>query len=594
MKQFFKFMFASFAGTLLVIIVILAFFAGMIASVVSMAEDQDQTISPHHILHISWKGPITDRTPNNPFEGFDFSTFESKKPAGLNDILKTLDKAKEDPDIDGIFLDMESVQAGTATLEEIRNKLADFKKSGKFIISYANGYSTGAYYLASLSDEIYMNPKGMILFKGLNAQIMFMKNLLDKLDIDIQIIRGPDNKYKSAVEPLMLDKMSDANRRQMTDLLNSIWGKLLEGLSESRNISLDDLNTIADNLELTKAENALKYRFVDGLVYRDEVIKRLKEKTGTGENEKLASINFGKYMHVKPAVKKKKRVSRNSIAVIYALGEIVQGKGAPDVIGSATLAKAIEKARTNKRVKAIVMRVNSPGGDALASDVIRREVELAKKDKPFIVSMGDVAASGGYWISTDADFIFAQPVTITGSIGVFGIIPNFQGLMNNKLGITFDRVMTNKNANFIDVMSPMNELQKERLNQTITDIYEQFVSLVANSRHLNENYVDSIARGRVWSGADGLKLGLVDSLGGLQNAIAYAAKQAGLGDNYRITEYPQRKEFLQQLIEELNDQAEARIINKELGPLKTYVDQIKTLENMKGVQARLPFFYRLN
>ncbi len=594
MKQFFKFMFASFAGTLLVIIVILAFFAGMIASVVSMAEDKEQTISPHHILHINWKGPITDRAPVNPFEGFDFSTFESKRPAGLNDILKTLDKAKEDPDIDGIFLDMESVQAGTATLEEIRNKLADFKKSGKFIISYANGYSTGAYYLASLSDEIYMNPKGMILFKGLNAQIMFMKNLLDKLDIDIQIIRGPDNKYKSAVEPLMLDKMSDANRRQMTDLLNSIWGKLLEGLSESRNISLDDLNSIADNLELTKAENALKYRFVDGLVYRDEVIKRLKEKTGTGENEKLASINFGKYMHVKPAVKKKKRVSRNSIAVIYALGEIVQGKGAPDVIGSATLAKAIEKARTNKRVKAIVMRVNSPGGDALASDVIRREVELAKKDKPFIVSMGDVAASGGYWISTDADFIFAQPVTITGSIGVFGIIPNFQGLMNNKLGITFDRVMTNKNANFIDVMSPMNELQKERLNQTITDIYEQFVLLVANSRHLNENYVDSIARGRVWSGADGLKLGLVDSLGGLQNAIAYAAKQAGLGDNYRITEYPQRKEFLQQLIEELNDQAEARIINKELGPLKTYVDQIKTLENMKGVQARLPFFYRLN
>ncbi len=593
MKQFFKFMFASFAGTLLVIILIFAFFAGMIASVISMSEQKELSITSHHVLVINWKTRILDRTPHNPFKDFDFNTFETKKPIGLNDILKNLDKAKIDPNIDGIFLDMESVRAGIATLEEIRNKLLDFKKSGKFIISYANGYDQKAYYLASVANKIYMNPKGMILFKGLSVQVMFMKKLLDKLDVDIQIVRGPDNKYKSAVEPLMLDKMSDANRKQLKVLLGSIWGKLLEALSESRHISVADLNKIADNLELTEADTALKLHFVDGLLYRDEVIAKLKERTGAKNRERLSTIDFLRYTKVKSS-RKNTTVSHNQIAIIYALGEIIQGKGAPNVIGSATLANAIEKARTNKRVKAIVMRVNSPGGDALASDVIRREVELAKRTKPFIVSMGDVAASGGYWISTDADFIFSQPTTITGSIGVFGIIPNFKGLMNDKLGLTFDKVMTNENSDFIDIMEPMNPLQKERLNQSITYIYEKFVKLVANSRHLSESYVDSIARGRVWSGIDGKRIGLVDSLGGLQAAVAYAAKQAGLNNNYRITEYPKQKEFFQQLIEQLNGEAKARIVDKELGFLKTYIDQIKTLESMKGVQARLPFFYSLN
>ncbi len=593
MKQFFKFMLASFTGTILVIILILGFFAGMVASVISMSEEHETTITPHHVLHITWNTPIMDRGSKNPFEGFDFTTFESKKPVGLNDIIKNLEKAKNDPNIDGIFLDMEDVKAGIATLGEIRDKLLDFKKSGKFIISYANGYTQSAYYLASLSDEIYLNPKGMVMFKGLNAQIMFMKELLDKLDIEIQIIRGPDNKYKSAVEPLMLEKMSDANRKQMQELLDGIWGKMLAGLSESRNISIDDLNKIADNLDVTEAQNAVKYHFVDGLKYRDEVIEILKEKTGVEKDKKLAYIDFGKYTHVKPAVKKKK-LSRNQIAVIYALGDIKQGKGAPGTIGSVTLAKAIEKARKNKRVKAIVMRVNSPGGDALASDVIRREVELARKEKPFIVSMGDVAASGGYWISTNADFIFAQPVTITGSIGVFGIIPNFKGLMNNKLGITFDKVMTNKNSDFIDVMEPMNDLQKARLNASIIDIYNQFVKLVASTRNLDEEYVDSIAKGRVWTGEAGLKIGLVDSLGGLQNAIDYAAMKANIGDNYIISEYPKRKEFLQQLIEELNDEAKVRIVRNELGEYKSYFDNINRLKNMKGVQARIPYFFTLN
>jgi len=567
---------------------------GIITGIIASASQEKPTkVKANSILEIKLDQPVTERTSENPFGSFNPWALNIEQGIGLDDILKNLNKAKTDDNIKGIFLNLSVIPSGIATIEEIREALEDFKKSGKFIVSYANGYSQSAYYLASLSDEIYLNPEGMVLFKGLNAQIMFMKNMLDKLDIEIQIIRGPDNKYKSAVEPLMLEKMSEANRIQMKELLNGICGKMLAALSVSRNISIDDLNKIADNLELTRAQNAVKYHFVDGLKYRDEVIDILKKKTGVKKGGSLAYVGFGKYMHVKPKGKKKK-ISRNQIAVIYALGDIIQGKGAPGTIGSVTLAKAIEKARKNKRVKAIVMRVNSPGGDALASDVIRRQVELARKEKPFIVSMGDVAASGGYWISTNADFIFAQPVTITGSIGVFGIIPNFKGLMNNKLGITFDKVMTNKNSDFIDVMEPMNDLQKERLNNSITDIYNRFVKLVATTRNLDENYVDSIARGRVWTGEDGLKIGLVDSLGGLQNAMDYAAAKAGIGNDYLISEYPKRKEFLQQLIEELNDEAKVRLVRDELGDYKSYFDNINRLKNMKGVQARIPYFFTLN
>ena len=592
MKQFFKFMFASLLGTLLTFFVIFVIFAAMIAGIIASAESDDVSIKPHTVLYVDWKMPIQDRSSDNPFEGFDFNTMDSKKPLGLNDILKTLEKAAADPNIEGLFLDMESIPAGLATSEEIRNKLLEFKESGKFIISYANSYEQLAYYLATVADEIYLHPDGMILFKGLHAQLMFFKNMLNKLDIEIQVIRGPNNKYKSAVEPLLLDKMSEANREQMQVLLNSIWGDLTEALSESRGISITDLNNIADNLEVTNADKALELNFVDGLAFRDEIINTLKEKTGREDDDKLLSVSFGKYIKAKDPNKKK--FSKNKIAVVFAQGGIVQGKGGPDLIGSLTIAKAIHDARTNDKVKAIVFRVNSGGGDALASEIIRREVELAKADKPMIVSMGDLAASGGYWISTNADYIFAQPTTITGSIGVFGVIPNFKGFFNNKLGITMESLMTNKNANFIDVMGPMNDFQHQKLNQEITKIYNDFTHLVATTRNLEVSYVDSIARGRVWTGIDGLNLGLVDQMGGLEDAIAFAAEKAELGDDYRLSEYPKRKEFFEQLVEELTGNMQARIIGNELGEFKTYYDQIQSLQNMKGVQARLPFFISIN
>lgn len=592
MKQFFKFMFASLLGTLLTFFVIFLFFVAIIVGVVAAADSDDASIKPHTILYANWKTPILDRSSDNPFENFDFATMESKKPLGLNDILKSLEKAAGDPNIDGLFLDMETVPAGLATSEEIRNKLIEFKESGKFILSYANGYDQKAYYLATVADEIYLNPEGMILFKGLHAQLMFFKNMLNKLDIEMQVVRGPNNKYKGAVEPLMLDKVSEANREQLTVLLNSMWGKVLQAISENRGIRINDLNTIADQLELNTADKALELNFVDGLVYRDEILDILKEKTETDKDDDLESVSFGKYAKVK--VSKKKKISKNKIAVVYAQGGIVQGKGGPDEIGSSTISRAIRDARRNEKVKAIVFRVNSGGGDALASEVIRREVELAQAEKPLIVSMGDYAASGGYWISTNADYIFAQPTTLTGSIGVFGIIPNFKRFFNKKLGITFDNIMTNDNANFIDVMAPMSDFQHAKINESIVEIYNDFTQLVATTRNLEVAYVDSIARGRVWTGADGLELGLVDQMGGLEDAIAFAAEKAELGDDYRLSEYPEQKKFADQLIEELTGNMQARIIGNELGEFKTYYDQIQSMQNMKGVQARLPFFISIN
>lgn len=591
MKQFFKFMLASFVGTVLTIVVALIVIAGMISSIITMSEQQQVKVKPHSVLQINWKTPITDRSSENPFEGFDFASMKSNKPAGLNDILNNIEKAANDSDIEGIFLDMETIPAGMAMTEEIRNKLIEFKESGKFIISYGNSYDQKGYYFASVADEVYMNPMGMILFKGMNAQLFFFKNLLKKLEVEIQIVRGPNNKYKSAVEPLLYDKMSAANREQYQDLLNSIWGKILETLHDSRGISIADLNKIADKLEVTSAEKALELNFVDGLLFRDQLIDKLKEKTDKDLDEKLAFIGFGKYTNVKSS---ETNISKNKIAVVYAIGSIGQGNGDAQSIGSAKLSKAIRKARTDKNVKAIVMRVNSPGGDALASDVIRREVELAKEAKPFIISMGDVAASGGYWISTNADYIFAQPTTVTGSIGVFGIIPNFQGLMQNKIGITFDKVSTNENANFIDLMAPMSDFQKEKLNSQVINIYDDFITLVSETRSLTPEFVDSIARGRVWTGTDALKLGLVDKLGGLEDAIKYAAEQADLDDDFRIRNYPEQKEFIEQLMLELTGEVKIRIMGDDLKEFKTYYDQIQAVQQMKGVQARLPYFYSIN
>ena len=506
--------------------------------------------------------------------------------SGLNDIIANIDYAKNDPNISGIFLELSSVGTSTANIEELRHHIVSFRESGKFVITYSETMAQNAYYLATAGDEIYINPDGMLDIHGMASQIMFYKNLLDKLDIEIQIIRGPNNKFKSAVEPYFLDKMSDANREQMTKLLNSMWYQVVSDINASRGISTQRINELANNLALTfDAKVALDEHFVDGLVYRDQIIARIKELANIDNSKKINILTNSQYASARPAPKAK----ANKIAVIYANGQIIDGEGNDNTIGSITLSKAIREARQNKKVKAIVMRVNSPGGSALASEVIRREVELAKAEKPFIISMGSYAASGGYWISAEGDHIFADPTTLTGSIGVFGTFPNAKKFMNEKLGLTFDVVKTNENADFGSMVEPLTPYQLAMLQKYVGNTYNDFTALVARTRGLRQSYVDSIGQGRVWTGADALELGLVDEMGGLDKAIEYAANAANLTD-YSLKDYPQQESLMDMLLKgDIQEPYANALMKKKLGNNYKYIETIENITKVDGVQALMPF-----
>ncbi len=572
-------------GFFLTFLIIFFIFIGIFASIISFAEKDLIKVPENTVLHIKLNNPIPERTSKNPFENINFQTLKFHDAPGLNDILKNLKKAETDKNIKGIYLDLSYIPSGIATIEEVRNALLEFKKTGKFIICYGEYFSQSAYYLATVADEIYLNPEGMLIFKGLNAQLMFLKGTLDKLDIEAQIIRH--GKYKSAVEPFMYDKMSEDNKEQIQGFVNSIWNNIISAISESRNIDLYNLNLIADNLDVQNAYDALKYNFVDKLMYKDEFLAELRIKLGIGENDNINSMTLLKYTNSKGKTLKKKR-SRNKIAIVYANGEIQMGEGDEHTIGSECISRAIREARLDKKIKAIVLRVNSPGGDALASDIIWREVVLAKKEKPVIASFGNVAASGGYWISCAADKIIADQTTITGSIGVFGIIPNFKSFFKNKLGITFDNVKTNENADFIPVVRPLTSYQKSVIQNEVERVYQTFLEHVSKERNLTIAQVDSIGQGRIWSGVDAKRIGLIDDLGGLEKAVDLAAEIAGLTE-YRIIDLPIIKDPFQQLFEDLISGAKISYIKKELGENYTYYKYLRSISEMDGVQARLPF-----
>lgn len=587
MKQFFKFMFASMLGFFLTFILII--FIGMIIliSVASLSKTETVVAPSNSILQLSLEEEIHDRPSSDPFNFVNLSKFEIDKKLGLNDVLKSLEKAASDDNIKGILLELGSIPSGLATIEEIRNALIKFKESGKFIISYGEVYSQKAYYMASVADEVYLNPEGFIEFKGLAGQVMFIKGLLDKFDIETTIIRGKNNKFKSAVEPLMYDKMSEANKEQTRVYVTSLWDNMLEGISNSRNISTENLNAIADGLEIKSAELAVQYKLVDDIVYKDELLDKLRDKLGLDPDKKISNITLKKYFDV-PAVKKIKKRSKNKIAVIYAQGEIKSGKQDEMTISSDRLSKTIRKARLDEKIKAIVLRVNSPGGSALASEVIYREVVLAKKEKPLIVSMGNLAASGGYYIACGADKIYANPTTLTGSIGVFGIMPNFQATLKNWLGITFDGVNTNTYSDFGSAVRPMSPYEENVIRYFIEDIYDTFISHVAEGRNMTTAQVDSIGQGRVWCGVDAKKIGLVDEFGGLKLAIKEAAKMAEL-DEYRTVSLPVQKDFFEKLIDDLSINMSTKSLVKELGENYDYFTFIRDLSEMDKYQARLPF-----
>ena len=586
MKSFFKNVLSTIVGVVLSVVVVVLLFIAIISIAISTLDsDKETKVKANSILKITLSKPIVERASDNPFENLSITNMDPETEIEFKSILDNIEKAKTDDRIKGIYLNVPWVNAGLSQTEEIRNKLLDFKKSGKFIISYAEYYSQSGYYLSSVADELYLNPEGIFELKGFSAQIMFYKGLLEKLDIEAQVIRH--GKFKSAIEPFILDKMSKENREQISLLLTTISDNILDSIASQRGITLSKVEELADNLELNTAQKCFEHHFVDALIYQDELEEKLKSKLG--EEAKLQLISLTKYNNAK--VEKQGKISRDKIAIIYATGEINSGKGDLKSIGSVTTAKAIKEAREDERIKAIVLRVNSPGGSALASDVIWRETILAKAEKPLVISMGDLAASGGYYIACAADTIVANPTTITGSIGVFGLIPNLQHFYKNKLGITIDTVNTHKHAD-MGVNRALTAFEKAKIQESIEEIYATFIRHVAEGRNMSIAAVDDIGQGRVWTGYDAKRLGLVDVLGGLETAIDIAAHLAKL-DDYRIVSLPKKEAPLEIFIKEITG-GETNYIAKFLGVNSKYIKPIESLLKGEKIQTRMPFILEIN
>jgi len=549
MKNFFKTVFATMLGCLfsfILLFVILMVF--VIGSLSFSGKEKQVELKPKTILHLTFDHPVLERGTNNPFKELDFVSMKPSKALGLNEIVDAIDAAASEEKIAAIFIEPSlMMDMGFATIEEIRNALLRFKESGKPVIAYSEVYSQKAFYLVSVADKIYMNPKGMFDFRGLASELFFLKGTLSMLDIQAQIIRH--GKYKSAVEPFTNDKMSPENREQYTAFLNSIWNYYIAQVSAVRGISIENLNNIADSLLVRNADDALKYGFVDELVYKDRALDILKVQTASDKDiNELESVTLQQY--AKSVGLENKSVEKDYIAVIYAVGEINTGEGDDESIGSERISRTIRKARLDDDVKAIVLRVNSPGGSALASEVIWKEIQLTAQEKPVVVSMGDLAASGGYYIACAATKIVAQPNTITGSIGVFGVIFNMSDFFKNKMGVTFDVVKTNQHADMMTMTRPLSAFELSVIQQSVEEIYDTFIERVATGRNLSIEQVDSIAQGRIWSGLDAKKIGLIDETGGLNDAIRIAAELAGL-ETYSILELPKQKDFIEELLSEM-------------------------------------------
>ena len=527
----------------------------------------------------------------------DFNNPISKS-YGIHQIGSVLEKAKNDERIKGIVLKISNVNMGLSTIDNLRDYLKDFKSSGKFIIAYGETFSMGAFYLNSIADKIYLYPEGMIDFRGLGSEMMFFKKALDNLDVDVQIIRGKGNKFKGAVEPFMYEKMSAENKLQITKLLDDVWKNMTHNIKDSRDISLESLNEIADSIYSYNSTGCLKYNLVDNLIYEDQLDSIIKKNIGVNKDAKVQNILFKKYLDGE-STKTGMNFGKNNgnIAVVYALGTIVSGKGLDGEMGSTTIVKAINKAKNDSSIKAVVLRVNSPGGSALASDVIWRAVEKTKEIKTVIVSMGDLAASGGYYISCGADRIFAEPNTITGSIGVFGIIPNLGRMLENKIGITFDRVETNDHA-AMTMFSPLDKKELSTIQKGVDEIYESFISKVAFGRDgLKKSDVHNVAMGRVWSGKEALDLELVDEIGDLQSAIKFAANKVGLEKTeIKLVHYPkiENDELLQILSSlDLETKSSSEIMNYVKNINNKFNSLIKNRSIEDKFQTIFPFEIRI-
>ena len=588
MLNFLKSILSTVLGMVIGFFLILFIGIGIIATI-SAGEDET-IIEENSVLKITLSDAIIDRGSDNPID-FDIFSIGNNNKIGLVDIINSIEKAKTDNRIKGIYLNVETPNASMASLEEIRKKLLEFKNgTEKFTIAYGEIYSQKGYYIASMADEIYIHPEGILEFVGLAYQGMFFKDALKKLEIEPQIIRH--GKFKAAVEPYILEKMSSENRVQISKFINSIWTDMLSDISASRKINNDNLFQIAQKLKVQKSSDAVTTGLIDATLYKDQVLDTLRKKLNKKLDDDIEVTKLKVYKNAKIDVNKKK-YSEDKIAIIYAYGEISSGEGDDESIGSERISRAIRNARTDEKVKAIVLRVNSPGGSALASETILREMILAKAEKPVVVSMGDVAASGGYYISCHADTIVANPTTITGSIGVFGLLMNTQKLMKNKLGITIDTVKTNQFADMGSMYRSLTTKERNIIQKSVEDIYDTFITHVSEGRSMSKEAVDAIGQGRVWTGTDALDLGLIDVLGGLEDAIDIAANMAGL-ENYRISSLPKQIDPMEELIKDLTGGAKASILENELGESYQLYKELNNLLEMDKVQMRIPYSFEIN
>ena len=555
---------------------------GMVGMVAS--SDTETMVKENSILILDLDGSLSERVQDNPLLSL---LGEEYQVYGLDDILSSIRKAKENENIKGIYLQAGILDASFASLEEIRNALKDFKESGKFIVAYGDQYMQNMYYLASVADKVIVNPQGSITWQGLASQTIFFKDLLQKVGVEMEIFKV--GTYKSAVEPFIATEMSDANREQVSAFLHSIWGRLLEDISASRSIPAEVLNKYADGfLMLEPAETYIANGMADTLMYKDGVLSYLKELTGREENESLRTLSLEDMKNVKRHTPLDK--SGNIIAVYYAFGDIDDTASASteEGIQSEKVIKDLRKLREDEAVKAVVLRVNSPGGSAYGSEQIWREVVLLKEAKPVIVSMGDYAASGGYYISCAADCIVADPTTLTGSIGIFGMFPNMENLLNDKLGLHFETVKTNANADMGNMTRSFNTNEKVAMQKYINQGYKLFVQRCAEGRGMSVEAIEKIAEGRVWTGATAKELGLVDELGGLDKALEIAAQKAGV-ESYSTISYPDQDDFFTSLLKEGKDNYINGKITETLGNSYRYLQLFENWKNMDRIQARMPF-----
>jgi protease IV len=585
--NFLKAFLTSCLGTMVGIVALI----GVIVLIISMSGGDEIIVHENSVLRLDLDAQIIETEKEDPFGGLPIFGMATPKPIGLAQLRQSIANAKTDSKIKGILLSVSYPLAGYSVIEEIRQALIDFRSEGKWVVAYSEVMTEPAYYLASAADKVYLNPEGEMEFNGLAIEISFFKRLFDKLDIKPEIFRVGE--YKSAVEPFMLEKMSDANRLQLTELIESIYDHVLTGISESRNIPKEKLTEISDKMLVRNASLAVEHGLVDSLMYQDQMEDELKRRLSLEADKDIEFIKYSKY---KRSFSKYKE-SKNEIAVIVAEGTILPGKaeGGQEIIGSESFSKELRKARENEKVKAIVVRINSPGGSALASDVMWREILLTTKVKPVIASMSDYAASGGYYMAMGCDTIVAQPHTITGSIGVFSVLYDASGFLNNKIGITSEELKTGDIGELFTVSRPLTEAEKSIWQKRTEEVYETFTSKAAEGRKMTVDNVKKVASGRVWTGVQAKERGLVDILGSFEDAVEVAADAADVKDDYRVKFYPQyTPSFFEQLVDQFDEDAQVKVLKEQLGENYYLYQQWKSVKSYEGVQARMPFEMKIH